>query len=253
MPESDQDFLERRDEFDDRRPPRKEGLSGCAIAAIGCGVVLVILLIVGGLGIWWVANNARTFGAEIAAEVLKASLQELDLPADQQVRIDARIDDIAQQFKDEKLTGEDVGRIFQRIAEGPLMPAGLALFVKRVYIRDSGLSDDEKVAAEIAIHRFARGVTSTSPFRKPNVEAVLRHHRLENAGPARIQAELTGIIKVRAFVNAVAKQQLTMLASRRVVLRSTLLTSLTKLTIKALGETAKPAAAPDVIEPASAT
>ncbi len=251
MSESDQDFLERRDEFDDRRPPQKEGLSGCAIAAIGCGVVLVILLIFGGLGIWWVANNARTFGAEIAAEVLKASLQELDLPADQQTRIDARIDDIAQQFKDEKLSGEDVGRIFQRIAKGPLMPAGLALFVKRVYIRDSGLSDDEKAAAEVAIHRFARGVIDES-IPEAEREAVLDTiSSMDAQGQREFKQKLTDD-EVKAFVDA-AKQAADDAGVAEEVPEINFADEFDKAIDEALGETAMPAAALDVVEPAAAT
>jgi hypothetical protein len=246
MSESDQDFLERQDEFEDRRPPQKEGLSGCAIAAIGCGVVLVILLIVGGLGIWWVANNARTFGAEIAAEVLKASLQELDLPPDQQTRIDARIDDIAQQFKDEKLNGEDVGRIFQRIAEGPLMPAGLALFVKRVYIRDSGLSDDEKAAAEVAIHRFARGVIDES-IPEAEREAVLDTiSSMDAQGQREFKQKLTDD-EVRAFVDA-AKQAADDAGVAEDVPEINFADEFDKAIDEALGETAMPAAIPDGAE-----
>lgn len=204
MSESEQDFLERRDDFDERPVPRKEGMSGCAIAAIGCGAMLVLLLIVGGFGAWWVANNARAIGSDLAAQVLKGSLRELDLPPDQQKRIDARIDDVAQQFKEEKLTGDDVGRIFQKISQGPLMPAGLALFVKRVYIRDSGLSEDEKAAAEVSIHRFARGVIDES-IPETERESVLDTISTKNAQGQREFKNNLSDDEVRTFVDA-AKQ-----------------------------------------------
>lgn len=159
---SEQEPFDPQNDFDGAAPAKKEGLSGCAIAAIGCGVVSLLVIIVGGLGVWWLSQNARQLGADFAATALKEGLKELDLPADQRTRIDARIDDVAQQFKDEKLTLEEVVHIFEKIGQGPLMPAGLALVVKRAYVRDSGLSDDEKARAETAIHRFARGCIDKS-------------------------------------------------------------------------------------------
>ncbi len=247
---AEQDFLEARDDFDNERPPEKQGLSGCAIAAIGCGVVLVLFLVLGGVAAWWIANNARSFGTDLAAEVLKSSLRELDLPADQQTRINARIDDVAQQFKDEKLTGEDVGRIFQKISQGPLMPAGLALFVKRVYIRDSGLSDEDKEAAELAIHRFARGVIDES-IPEAEREAVLDTISSKDMnGQRQFKQQLTDD-EVRGFVDA-AKQAADDAGVAEEVPEVNFADEFDKAVDDALGETAQPAAFPDEVEPASA-
>lgn len=147
---------------DQDRIPEKKGLSGCAIAGIGCGVIAILGIIAAIMGGLWVANNAREFGTEIAASVLKAGLNELEVPDDQRKRMHARIDDVGQQFKDGKLDIEQVGEIFQRLSESPILPAGVSLFVKRVYIRDSGLDEEEKAAADTAIQRFARGVIDNS-------------------------------------------------------------------------------------------
>lgn len=199
-----QDPFEPQNDFGDAPPARKEGLSGCALAAIGCGVVLLLAVVLGGLGAWWLATNVRSVGADIAATALKEGLNELDLPADQQTRINARIDDVAQQFKDQKLTVEEVVHIFEKIGQGPLMPAGLALVVKRAYIRDSGLSDEEKAAAEVAIHRFARGVIDES-IPEPTRESVLDLISTADAqGNRQFKQTLTDD-EVRAFVDA-AKQ-----------------------------------------------
>jgi hypothetical protein len=201
MSESEQDFLERRDGFDERSVPQKEGLSGCAIAGIGCGIVLLLLLVFGGIAAWWIATNARSMGADIASTALKEGLKELDLPVDQQTRINARIDDVAQQFKDEKLTIEEVVQIFEKVSQGPLMPAGTALFVKRVYIRDSGLNDEEKTAAELAIQRFARGAIDGS-IPEAEREAVLDTISTKDAqGQRQFKQKLTDD-EVRTFIDA---------------------------------------------------
>ncbi|MCP4506063.1 MAG: hypothetical protein GY826_06670, partial [Fuerstiella sp.] len=136
------------------RPP---GMSGCSKVAIGCGGIMVFGIIVAAIAAWYIANNVRELGADLAAGAMKNGLKELKLPADQQQRIFARIDEVSQNFKDKKITLEQVGLIFQEIAEGPLMPAGMSLVVERAYLDESGFEEDEKDAARIATRRFTHG------------------------------------------------------------------------------------------------
>jgi hypothetical protein len=147
---------------DQDRIPEKKGLSGCAIAGIGCGVIVVLALIAAVVGGLWVAKNGREVATDFAVSAMKEGLEELDVPDDQRKRMHDRIDDVGQQFKDEKLDLEQVMAIFERLSKSPILPAGVSLFVKRVYIRDSGLDEEEKAAADIAIQRFSRGVIDGS-------------------------------------------------------------------------------------------
>lgn len=157
---------------DPDRVPEKKGLSGCAIAGIGCGVIVVLGVLAVVLGGFWVANNAREFGTDLAVTAMKEGLNELEVPDDQRKRMHDRIDDIGQQFKDGNLELEQVAAIFKKLSESPILPAGVSLFVKRVYIRDSGLDEEEKAAADTAIQRFARGVIDNS-ISEAKREAVL--------------------------------------------------------------------------------
>lgn len=140
----------------------KQGCSGCQKVIIGCGIVLLILLIAGGLFIWWLTANFRRIGADYTTKMLKQGMRELKLPADQQTRIFQRIDQISQQFKDQETTLEQVGHILEVIGESPLMPAGTALLVQRAYLDKSGLAEAEKEAARLSIRRFARGAIAKS-------------------------------------------------------------------------------------------
>jgi hypothetical protein len=142
--------------------PEKKGLSGCAIAGIGCGVIVVLGLLAVVIGGWWVARNVRDFGTDFAVAAMKEGLNELEVPDDQRKRMHDRIDDVGQQFKDGKIEIEQVLAIFEKLSKSPILPAGVSLFVKRVYIRDSGLNTEEKAAGDIAIQRFSRGVIDGS-------------------------------------------------------------------------------------------
>jgi len=151
------------------RPP---GMSGCSKVAIGCGGIALFGIIVAAIAAWYIANNVRELGADLAAGAMKNGLKELKLPADQQQRIFARIDEVSQNFKDKKITLEQVGQIFQEIAEGPLMPAGMSLVVERAYLDESGFEEDEKDAARIATRRFTHG-TIRQMIPEQQVNAVL--------------------------------------------------------------------------------
>lgn len=143
-------------------PGRKQPLSGFGIATMGCGAVIVGLLIVAGLGAWWVNNNYKTLGAEVAVSAMKDGLQELDIPADQRQRIHDRIDNVGKKYKDGELEMEQLAVIFARLAESPLLSAGASLFFKSAYLQHSGLSDEDKQSGEATIQRFARGIIDES-------------------------------------------------------------------------------------------
>jgi hypothetical protein len=184
--------------------PEKKGLSGCAIAGIGCAVIFVLGLIAVVFSGFWVANNVREIGTDFAVSAMKEGLNELEVPDDQRKRMHDRIDDVGQQFKDGKLEIEQVMAIFKKLSESPILPAGVSLFVKRVYIRDSGLDEEEKAAADIAIQRFSRGVIDRSiPDAKR--EAVLDMISTKDVnGNRQFQQKLTDD-ELRAFIKAVTE------------------------------------------------
>jgi len=211
---SERDAFESTDPFDspdpfesqDREglPEKKKGLSGCAIAGIGCGILVVLLLIAVVIGALWVRDNARNFGTDFTVTMMKEGLKELDVPDDQRQRMHARIDEVGNQFKEGKIDLKQVTAIFEKINEGPLMPAGVLLFVKRVYVRDSGLEETEKEAAHVAFRRFARGVIDNS-IPEEKREAILDMISTKDSqGNRQFKEKLTDT-ELRAFVEAVSK------------------------------------------------
>ena len=183
---------------------KKKGLSGCAIAGIGCGVIVVLLLIAVAIGAWWVNKHGRQFGTDIAVTAMKEGLKELDVPDEQRERMHARIDEIGEQFKAGKLELQQVAAIFEKLSQSPILPAGASLFVKRVYIRDSGLDDAEKEAAHLAIQRFSRGVIDES-ISEAKRESVLDMISTKDFnGNRQFKQKLTDA-ELRAFIKAVTK------------------------------------------------
>lgn len=147
-------------------------MSGFQKVAIGCFILTIILCLTCGLGIWWITANLRTVGTRMTRAMLKLGIQEMKLPDDQQSRIFDRIDNVSQQFQEEKISFEQLERIFQKLAESPLFPAGSALLAERVYLDQSGLGDDEKEAGKLAIRRFTRGSLEQSISEQRNGEVL---------------------------------------------------------------------------------
>ena len=159
--------LDYQQNYDDRKK-----MSGFQKVAIGCFILTIILCLTCGLGIWWITANLRTVGTRMTRAMLKLGIQEMKLPDDQQSRIFDRIDNVSQQFQEEKISFEQLERIFQKLAESPLFPAGSALLAERVYLDQSGLGDDEKEAGKLAIRRFTRGSLEQSISEQRNGEVL---------------------------------------------------------------------------------
>ncbi len=182
----------------------KSGMSGCAKVALGCGAIVFISLIAAGIGLWWIATNAREIGADLAGTAMKEGLKELRLPADQQQRIFERIDEVAQRFKDEKITLEEVFEMFREISEGPLIPAGMALVVDRAYLEESGFDDEEKATARVTVQRFTHG-TIREMIPQAEVETVLDAISTKNNNGERTFRHPVTDEELRTFI-AAAKQ-----------------------------------------------
>ena len=141
-----------------QQQPPKEGMSGCAMTAIGCGVFALILLIIGGIGIYWAAKNIRGIAADAVTPALQEIVSGMDIPDDQKKQIAARIEDIGKDFKEEKLSVSDLQKLIKGVVESPIAGAAATIWFTNQYINKSGLSEDEKTEAITTTKRFAYGL-----------------------------------------------------------------------------------------------
>ena len=138
----------------------KQGMGGCAKAAIGCGIVC--LLIIGAIiaGVTWIANNPRQAKAGILALVLEAAIDDIKIPEDQKAQIVATIERVKQDYIDEKITEDQATRVFQAILESPLFKHAIVTFAEQAYLDKSGLSQEEKSDGKMALRRLVYGATN---------------------------------------------------------------------------------------------
>ena len=141
-----------------QQAPPKEGMSGCAMAAIGCGVIALLMLIIGGVGVYWAAQNIRGLAADAVTPALQEAVSGMEIPEDQKKQISARIGEIGTDFKEQKLTLNDLEKLIKGIVESPIAGAAASIWFTNQYINKSGLSEDEKTEAVTTTKRFAYGL-----------------------------------------------------------------------------------------------
>ncbi len=142
--------------------PVKQGMSGCAMAAIGFGVFALILLIIGGAGIYYVAQNIRGIAANMVTPALQEIVSKMEIPTEQKTQISARISELGTSFKDETLTLNDLQAIMQGVVSSPLAGAAGTIWFTEQYIAKSGLNAAEQKDATMTTRRFAKGLLDKS-------------------------------------------------------------------------------------------
>lgn len=132
-------------------PTRRGGAAqGCLIAL----AVVIVLLI--GLGVFvylnwkgWAASGIRAASEEVVA---KSSLVQEDKD-----KINQKIASVTKDFEDGKISLDQVGRIAEALATGPLIPLASVAGIEKEYFPVAKFTDEEAAAAKRALERCARG------------------------------------------------------------------------------------------------
>lgn len=133
--------------------PRRRG--GVAAGCLIVFAVLLILAVAGGIFVWM---NWKSWAASITQSAVREVLRESSLPEDQKQAITAEIDTLATDFRDGKVSFEDLSRVGREIAASPLLPLAGVQLAKEKYLDRSDMTAEEKSAAQRSLQRFARAV-----------------------------------------------------------------------------------------------
>lgn len=134
--------------------------SGCGRVAKGCGcVVVVALLLVVMLGAW-IAVSWRSWAAFAGRRAADAMLAAAPLADADRVRIRAAVDRLGDEFTAGRITVEQMGRVAEEVARGPLLPLAVLMAIDLKYLQPSGLPPEERTAGRRLLERAARGLTT---------------------------------------------------------------------------------------------
>jgi hypothetical protein len=90
------------------------------------------------------------------------------------VEVKEQIERVAKAFREGKISNEQAMRIFQKVAQSPLMPTIVVIGVDKGYLDKSGLSAEEKTQGRLSLERFARGAFDNKIDEK-GMDAVMTH------------------------------------------------------------------------------
>ncbi|MDB4654037.1 hypothetical protein OAE54_00730, partial [bacterium] len=156
------DSNELQPEFDTGLQPPKQGMSGCAQAAIGFGIFCLILVGIGIAGVYYVAQNLRGIAANMVTPAIQQIVSEMEIPAEQKTQISAKINELGEDFKDEKIGIKELQEVLQGVASSPFTGAAASIWFTDEYVSKSGLTDAEKQDATMTAKRFAKGMLDKS-------------------------------------------------------------------------------------------
>jgi hypothetical protein len=186
------------DDRDPDAPPKpRSWMSGCLI---GCLVVVVVVLLLGVLATLWVARNGKSWLAQSVSAAVKESINETDLPAEEKAEINAEIDRATNAFRDGRMSNEQAVMLMQGLAQSPLITAIVASAAEKKYVDPSGLSDEEKTAANLTLQRFARGVIDRK-INEQTYESVMSNIATRQGDQWQLRDKVTDE-QLRAFLTA---------------------------------------------------
>ena len=129
---------------------------------VGCGVVLVIVvvaLVVAGV---WVSQSWRGWTSSAIRKGTDQVLTEARIDPVEHREIMVHVDELMNKFENGDITLEQLGTIAEQIAKSPIVPAAMVIITDNLYIDQSELGDEEKADARVQLARYAQGVKDKS-------------------------------------------------------------------------------------------
>lgn len=151
--------------------PRRHRDSGCLK---GCLLALVVMLVLGILGWWWIANNWRGVFGGFGARFISQAIDKSDLPAAEKEELKVQVKRISDGFSDGTISDQQLGKIIEGVGQSPLIPMFMVKAIEVQYLEKSGLSEEEKSEGKSAIQRFARGMIDHK-IDQEGMDRVLQH------------------------------------------------------------------------------
>lgn len=124
----------------------------------GCLVALGVLVLLVVIGVVIVAMNWRGWTANLMEQGITAIIDQAELSDADADAMKQEVASLMQDFKDKKVSVEDLGHVAEELAQSPVMTAATVMFVDKSYVQSSALTDEEKSEGTTQVSRFMRGL-----------------------------------------------------------------------------------------------
>ena len=138
-------------------PQEKSGIRSCLT---GCLIVGALLLVIAGLGTWYVTTHIQQLVGSFAGKAVTQALEQSDLPEAEKAEILAQVNRVTDALKENRLTEAQVKILVEQLTESPLFATFVVTAIEAKYFEKSGLSDEERKEGRLSMMRTIHGLIS---------------------------------------------------------------------------------------------
>ena len=129
---------------------------------VGCGVVLLIFIILIGVGTYFVMTNVRGWTADASTNAIDQMLTKAQIDPAEHAEVMVHVESLMTRFEDGDIEWQQLGQVVEQLAKSPVIPSAMVISIDRLYIDESDLEDTEKTQARIDLARFTQGLFDES-------------------------------------------------------------------------------------------
>ncbi len=126
---------------------------------IGCGVALIIAVVAVVVFGFFMVKKGKDMTTDFVVGAATQGVQDSNLDEESKQAMITRIESLAQDFKSGDITMEQMGRIVENLADGPIMSSLIAHTLEQTIIANSTLPPEEKEDARQQLQRVIHGMT----------------------------------------------------------------------------------------------
>ena len=183
-------------------PVEKSGWGGCLMGCL-IGAAIVLLLAAG--AVWWAVNNWKGWLVTGGTQAIEAGIEESELPDQEKAELKAELTRLREGFLKGDISDEQMIQVVETLVQSPLIRMLVVAAVETHYVKNSGLDDEEKAEAEIALQRFAYGMMNKK-IGEEDLDEVLSHIADRDAnGNLKIREKVSDE-ELRAFLAAATEK-----------------------------------------------
>lgn len=125
---------------------------------VGCLSVLAVVIVLAIIATVFVVRSYRGWVAKGIEKTVNAAMVEMKIDDDEQSEISGHVQTLMGKYTAKEISNGQLGLVFEKLVESPLVAAGMLGGIDRLYITESDLSDEEKAAARVQLRRYANGL-----------------------------------------------------------------------------------------------
>ncbi|MEZ6163326.1 MAG: hypothetical protein R3B67_02710 [Phycisphaerales bacterium] len=126
---------------------------------VGCTAVLAVVIVLGIIATVFVVRSYRGWVATGIEKGVDATLVELEIDDSEQEQIKGHVATLLEKYKTKQIDNVQFFGVFEKLVDSPLVAAAMVGVIDKLYIDDSGLSEDEKTHAAVQLRRYAMGLS----------------------------------------------------------------------------------------------